>query len=256
MKIFIVPLLLALVIFFAGIFIVDQREVAVVTNYNKQQFIYDPGVHWAIPGLSSVDYVYTNTQTSLFTISESMQTHDNKMVSVGVLVNWQINEPKLYLSNLNKIQQIGVDEHLTKILTNIIESQVNNSSLFELNQNYTLFESVIKVPELGITLKNTVIENIALLNSNSQTDIVESRTNMAAFSNESSVIESAYRQSQKMKADLLVEKARLYQPVIAKNAKFYDYWSKLDIYKSMAKTNLDMPPLKDLYKSELNNKNK
>ncbi len=85
--------------FLSGIFIVDPAEQAVILRLGKYVETVGPGPHW-IPRLISTKYVLNVDRVSDYSYSAQMLTKDENLVSVAVAVQYRIGILEEYLFNV------------------------------------------------------------------------------------------------------------------------------------------------------------
>ncbi len=238
----VILVLLLFIVIVSGVFTVDERENAVLIDYSKQHIVYLPGIHFALPLINQINYVFINERSSFFEVPQLLNTKDLNKVKLSVLINWHVIDPIIYLNIIKKYGSNEFNKELTKELSLKIESFAMEYTLAHLNQIEKINEFPVKLSSLGIIVDSLLIENLSLL---PQTSLVTESKSLSE--NKQKVIEAAYYKAQGIKTATQIEEAQLYNQIKNKNPKFYEYFRKIDIYKTSAKSKNEVPPLKQLY---------
>lgn len=91
--------LVIIVWFLSGIFIVDPAEQAVVLRFGKYLSTVGPGPHW-IPRFIDSKYIMDVQKVEKFTYMSQMLTKDENIVSVTIAIQYRTNNPKDFLFNI------------------------------------------------------------------------------------------------------------------------------------------------------------
>jgi len=254
MRKIVILLALILAILSAGLFTVDERQNAVVYNQvSKSSKVYSPGLHFAWPVFERVTYIFMNRRTTAFDFQLKLLNKQN--VELTTTVEWQVSNPQEYLTATLLMNHSGFNKALGERVLQAIESQDHLTSLSELNKKSSLLNQVYLVNGLGVRVNS--VEAIALKIETTNASVTSAKVlpiKESAAIAESMIpninqqaIESAYYKSQSIKTEAEIEAANMYQKIQVKNPRFYDYFRKLQIYKSSAKSKQEMPQLDDLY---------
>lgn len=96
---------------FSGFYQVKQAEEAVVMRFGKFSELVDPGLHWNPPLIDRVIKVNVERVSSM-PIKATMLTEDENIVDIALVVQYQVSEPKNYVLEVSKPQDIL--EHATE----------------------------------------------------------------------------------------------------------------------------------------------
>lgn len=235
----------------SGIFTVDDRQSAVVTNrLNKQTEVYTTGLHFAWPLLTRVNYIFINQRASAFNFKLTIL--DNTPVALTSIVLWKVTKPVIFLQNSISMTQAELTHAISEKIEQIVVKQTKSLNLMDLNQHSLLLDQAVSIDSLGVKLDSITINEIttaahtAGIATESGVSLVEKVESSPVDFNILS-IESAYYQAQTIKTQAEIEQAKMYSEIQAKSPQFYDYFRKLQIYKNSAKSKQEMPPLQDLY---------
>lgn len=220
---------------FSGLFIVDEREVAVTIN-NKDATSYSCGIHWKIPFVGNTTYVYKNIRSSYFSLSEPLSISENRQVNSKFMFTWVVVNPIQYVKYLQANSSKQLDEVLVTQLNDKIRSQSSSStSLIDFTNRVTKLNNIV-FDSLGVKVMSLNLVNVAVESSNMQSDAI-----MSKFSPESTYI---YAMQIKNQADLTQQQQL--QKLKNVNQSFYEYFMKINLLQKSAKSKSDVPTLDKL----------
>lgn len=226
---------LSSVFLFSGLFIVDEREVAVIIN-NKDVTSYSSGIHWKIPFVGNITYVYKNIRNSYFSLSESLPIAGNKQVDSKFMFTWTIVDPVQYVKYLHANPNKKFDAAIvTQLNDKIITQSSNSTSLIDFTDNVAKLNNIV-FNSLGVKVLSLSIINLEIESSNLQ---LESNT-----SNQSP--ESAYLYAMKVKSQADLTQQQQLQKLKNTNQSFYEFFMKINSLQSSAKSKSDVPTLDKL----------
>ena len=244
--------LFVIILAFWGAFTVNQNQVGVVTdNYmgNKPK-LRTMGLHWYMPILQNVDYIYINQHTNTVYFGNNLITQDKKPVTISLIVNWKVIQPLLYFDAITEKSNIAIEAILSQEIRNQIESFIASKSLDEINQytipterlNTLLAKYGIKIIGLSVLdLSSKVVGGIV-------TNTVESQVVVQSINlNPNLSIESAFNEAGRIKTNTLIQEADIYNSIRLQNPKLYNYMREIDVYRQTSKSKSDIPPLDKMY---------
>lgn len=154
----------ALVLWFlSGFYIVQPAEQAVVLRLGRYFETQNPGLHW-IPQLVDSKTIVNIQQINTFGYQSEMLTQDENIVSVEIVVQYQIYDPYQFLYNVtdpittlqqataSALRQVVGNTTLDTVLTTgreILSSQVNQ----QLNAILAIYKPGIRI--VAVTLQST-----------------------------------------------------------------------------------------------------
>ena len=152
MRKFIVLILIILVILFTSIIVVDERQNVVITDYKGASVVYQAGVHFTLPVLDHVTYVYINERTALLTLSINGPKPDNRPIQLEVLVSYHVISPIDYVAAVNKYGKSGISEKIVQSLKVDIADKLKTESLAEFNRHSLLSVDKSNFITMGINM--------------------------------------------------------------------------------------------------------
>lgn len=226
----------------SGFYTVDQRQVAVVSKTPTKMEIYAPGLHWKLPFVGNLNYVYMNMRSSYLTTAPLINLVDNQKVGVKLIINWQVISPQVYLGSVVNSEK-DFDVRFAKAVITKIESIAAISSspaIFEEQVNSQLAN--YKLQNLGIKLINVgIVQMIPGMDGES------TASQTMSFNNSESMIESAYYSAQQIKSIAESQQAQLLQQLKSRNVNFFNYWWQIQQIGKNAQNKKDVPSLDKLY---------
>lgn len=109
--------------FLWGIFIVGPAEQAVVLRLGKYTETVGPGPHW-LPQLIDTAYVVNEQKISTYSYDSEMLTKDENIVSVAVAVQYRIADARQYLFNV-----VNPDESLRQATASALRQVIGHTTL-------------------------------------------------------------------------------------------------------------------------------
>lgn len=162
----IVLLILAAIViiwFLSGIYIVQPAEQAVVLRFGRYAETQGPGLHW-IPRFVDSKTVVNIQQINTFGYQAEMLTQDENIVSVEIIVQYQVNDPYRFLYSVvdpvstlqqataSALRQVVGNMTLDTVLTTgreTLSDQVNQ----QLNAILAIYQPGIRI--IAVTLQST-----------------------------------------------------------------------------------------------------
>jgi modulator of FtsH protease HflC len=125
-------LLLALVFFASTLFIVDQRQVAVVYALGEiKEVIQEPGLKWKLPPpLQNVTFLDRRIQTMDSPENRPIFTAEKKSLVIDWLVKWRITDPRQFIRNNGSSMQ-SLETRLSPIVHAAFNEEVTKRTVGE-----------------------------------------------------------------------------------------------------------------------------
>lgn len=234
-------ILLSLGFLLSGVFVVDERQVAVVKISPNKVLIYAPGIHWQLPFSAQINHVYTNLRTSYITLPLQAANKNINLENISIIVNWQVVKPAAYINFLAKNSRKELDARLVKdIITDIMPFAQKSNSVAE-------FENLLNSKahdwlhdELGIKIINiALVSALPKLDESKEASLIISESSMDS-------LEHSYNQALGIKESADKEQQVKFDELRKKDAAFFDYFMKIRYYQLNAKSKQDVPALDKL----------
>ncbi len=264
---FLVVCVIGLILASMSIFIVDQRQTAIVFQLGEVMRVETtPGIKMKMPLVQNVRFFDSRILTLDSDDPERFITAEKKNVLVDSFVKWRIFDVKQYYIS------VGGDEaraktRLTQTVNAALREEFGKRTIHEVvsGQREELMKVVqektdvdarkIGVEVLDVRLKrvdfpNTISDSIysrmeaerkRVANELRATGNAESEKIRADADRQREVIlAQAYRDAQKIKGDGDAKSTALYAGAYGRNAEFYSFYRSLDVYKQSFKSKSDV----------------
>lgn len=127
-----VGLLVVLMVFASTLFVVDQRQVAVVQALGEiKEVISEPGLHWKLPPpLQNVMFLDRRIQTMDSPETRPIFTAEKKSLVIDWLVKWRITDARQFILN-NGADMRGLETRLSPIVHAAFNEEVTKRTVGE-----------------------------------------------------------------------------------------------------------------------------
>lgn len=274
-------LLALLIVVFTSMFIVDQRQNAIVFRLGEVVSIKkDPGLYFKVPLLDNVRYFDVRILTIDTPEPQLFLTSEKKNVQVDLFVKWRINDVRQYYISIVGGGG-GESQAQTRLLQTINEGlraefgrrTVHDVVSGERDKIMDLMRAKanedagkIGVEVLDVRLKRVdlpegvtesvyqrmVAERTRVANELRSTGAAESEKLRAeADKTRAVIIAEAYREAQKIKGEGDAKAAAIYAKAYEQSPEFYTFYRSLDAYKAGFKGKGDilvLDPNSDFFK--------
>jgi modulator of FtsH protease HflC len=269
----------ALVIAMACIFVVDQRQYAVVFALGEIKEVIDkPGLHFKLPPpLQNVQYfdrrilTIDNPDVDRFITSEKLN------IQIDSYVKWRINDPRRYYTSVGGSETIAEDR-ISRSLRDALNNEIGKRTVEEvisgdrdkLTENVRAkinedskqigaeivdvrFKRVDFAPEVSERVfARMQAERQRVANERRATGSAESEKIRADADRQREVIlAEAYRDAQRLKGDGDAKAAGVYAEAFGQSPGFAQFYRSLDAYRASFRSRSDvmvLDPSSDFFK--------
>jgi membrane protease subunit HflC len=263
-----IAIAIALVVFSTTVFVVDQRQYAIVFALGEMKtIIKTPGLYFKLPPpFQNVIFLDNRTLTIDSPESDRFITAEKKNILVDSFVKWKITDPKLYYisfggdeqrarDRLNQIVKAALNDEITKRTVREVISGERSKFMDALNKKVSEEAKQIGVDIIDVRLKrvdyveqinNSVYdrmkaERTRVANELRSTGYAESEKIRADADKQSTVIlAEAYRDSEKLRGDGDAKASRIYAQAFGQNPEFYQFYRSLEAYRASFKSKSDV----------------
>ncbi|MCD6025551.1 MAG: hflC [Solimicrobium sp.] len=263
-----VALIIALFIFSSTVFVVDQRQYAIVFALGEmKKIINEPGLHFKLPPpFQNVLFLDKRILTIDSPESDRFITAEKKNILVDSFVKWHITDPKLYYislggeeqranDRLNQIVKAALNDEITKRTVRDVISGERSKVMEALRTKVSAEAKEIGVEIIDVRLKrvdyveqinNSVYdrmkaERTRVANELRSTGYAESEKIRADADKQSTVIlAEAYREAEKLKGDGDGRASKIYAQAFDQNPEFYKFYRSLEAYRNSFKNKNDV----------------
>ncbi len=260
--------LIALAILMSTLFVVDQRQYAIVFALGEvKQVINEPGLHFKLPPpFQNVMFLDKRILTLDTPEPDRFITAEKKNILVDAFVKWRIVEPRLYFVSFSgderraqdrmaQIIKAALNDEITKRTVREVISGERGKVMDAIRTKVANEAKQIGAQIVDVRLKrvdyveqinNSVYERMKserarVANELRSTGAAESEKIRADADRQRTVIlAEAYRQAESVRGDGDARAARIYAEAFGKNPEFYKFMRSLEAYKESFKTRSDV----------------
>ncbi len=276
---FVLAVLIALGLLSASLFVVDQRQFAVVFALGEiRQVIDKPGLHFKLPPpFQNVQYFDKRILTIDNPDIDRFITSEKLNVQVDTFVKWRIIEPKAFIRSVSGSEVIAADR-LSRSLRDALNNEIAKRTVAEVisGQREVFMEGVrAKVNEdakqIGAAVVDVRLKRVdfapevqervfdrmqserkRVANERRATGAAESEKIRAdADRQREIVLAEAYRDAQKVKGEGDAKASQLYAGAFGQDAQFAQFYRSLEAYRATFRNRGDVmvvDPSADFFK--------
>lgn len=264
---FLVAAVVVLILASMSIFIVDQRQRAIVFQLGEVVRVETtPGIKWKMPLVQNVRFFDSRILTLDSDDPERFITAEKKNVLVDSFIKWRIFDVKQYYVSVNG-DEVRAQTRLLQTVNSTLREEFGKRTIHEVvsGQRDELMKVVqektdvdarkIGVEVLDVRLKRVDFpmeisdsvyrrmdaERKRVANELRATGNAESEKIRADADKQREIIlAQAYREAQKTKGAGDARAAALYAAAFGRNPEFYSFYRSLDVYKQGFKNKSDV----------------
>ncbi|MBI3383088.1 MAG: protease modulator HflC [Aquabacterium sp.] len=271
---------LAIIIAASTLFVVDQRQFAVVYALGEiKAVISEPGLKMKLPApLQNVVFLDRRIQTLDSTESRPIFTAEKKSLVIDWLVKWRIVEPKQFIRN-NGVDLRNAENRLSPIVQAALNEEVTKRTVANMlsSEREKVMQAVVKrladdAKSFGIEVVDVRIKRVdfAANITDSVYRRMESERKRVANELRSTggaegekiradadrqreiIVAEAYRDAQKIKGDGDAKASAIYADAFGKDPQFAQFYRSLEAYRSTFRSKTDvmvLDPSSDFFKA-------
>ncbi len=271
-------LVLLLVAAFLSLFVVDQRQYALVFQFGEiKQTIDKPGLYFKIPFIQNVKYLDNRILTIDTSVPERFITSEKKNVLVDSYIKWKIVDPKLYYQSvvndesraeIRLLQTVnaGLREEFGRFTVHDVLSTKRDQIMNDMTKKSEEDAKKIGVKIVDVRLKR--IEYEAEVSDSVYQRMRAERTRVAAElralgaaeaeriradadRQREVILAEAYGKAQEVKGKGDAEAAAIYAQAFSRSPEFYEFYRSLEAYRESFRTKNDLmivDPNSDFFK--------
>ena len=275
-----VGVLLAFILASSTLFVVDQRQFAVVYALGEiKEVINEPGLKFKLPApLQNVVFLDRRIQTLDSPESRPIFTAEKKSLVIDWLVKWRVSDPKQFIRNsgvdtrnleskLSPIVQAAVNEEVTKrtvaamlsaerekVVQGVIRRLADDAQSFGIE----VVDVRIKRVDFSANITESVYrrmesERKRVANELRSTGGADSEKIRADADRQREIIVAeAYRDAQKIKGEGDAKASALYAESFGRDPQFAQFYRSLEAYRATFRSKSDvmvMDPSSDFFKT-------
>lgn len=264
---FLVGGIVVLIIVSMSLFVVDQRQTAIVLQLGELVSVKkDPGLYWKWPLVQNVRYFDSRILTMDSVEPERFITAEKKNVMVDSFVKWKIDDVKQYFISVRGDEQVA-QTRLMQTVNSIMREEFGKRSVTDvisgerdkimqvLREKADADARKIGVQVMDVRLKRVDFpveisdsvyrrmdaERKRVANELRATGNAESEKIRADADRQREVtLANAYREAQKIKGDGDAKASALYASAYGRNSEFYAFYRSMEAYKQSFKNKSDV----------------
>jgi membrane protease subunit HflC len=266
---YVVIALIVIALALSSVFIVDQRQYAIVFALGEVKKVVDePGLHFKLPPpFQNVVFLDKRIMTlDLDTDADRFTTAEKKNILVDAFVKWQITDPKLYLvsfggkersaeDRMSQIANAALNDEIAKHTTQELLSGERNKIMDAIRQKVSEEAKQIGINIIDVRLKrvdyvdqiNNAIydrmkaERTSVANELRSTGAAESEKIRAdADQQRTMILADAYRDAQNIRGEGDAKASQIYAQAFGQNPEFYRFYRSLEAYRASFQNRSDV----------------
>lgn len=260
--------LIALLVLFSTLFVVDQRQYAIVFALGEvKQVISEPGLHFKLPPpFQNVLFLDKRILTLDTPEADRFITAEKKNILVDAFVKWHITEPKLYFvsfggderraqDRMSQIVKAALNDEITKRTVREVISGERGKVMDAIRQKVTEEAKQIGVEIIDVRLKR--VDYVEQINASVYDRMKAERTRVAnelrstgsaesekiradADRQRTILLAEAYRDAEQIRGEGDAKASQIYADAFGQNAEFYKFYRSLEAYRASFKNRSDM----------------
>lgn len=265
---YIIALLIVLSILLSTLFVVDQRQYAIVFALGEvKKVINEPGLHFKLPPpFQNVLFLDKRLLTLDTPEADRFITAEKKNILVDAYVKWRITDPRLYFisftgderraqDRMSQIVKAALNDEITKRTVREVISGERSKVMDAIHKKVMDEAKQIGVEIVDVRLKrvdyveqinNSVYERMKaerarVANELRSTGAAESEKIRADADRQRTVIlAEAYRDAENIRGDGDAKASQIYAQAFGQNPEFFRFYRSLEAYRASFKNRSDM----------------
>ncbi|CAH0353544.1 protease modulator HflC [Aquabacterium sp. CECT 9606] len=266
--IFVAGALLVIIILASTLFVVDQRQFAVVYALGEIKDVKsEPGLKFKLPApLQNVVFLDRRIQTLDSVEARPIFTAEKKSLVIDWLVKWRITDPRQFIRNngtdirnienrLSPIVQAALNEEVTKrtvgavlsterekVMQGVVQRLADDAKAFGI----VIIDVRIKRVDFSANITESVYrrmesERKRVANELRSTGFAESEKIRADADRQREIIVAeAYRDAQKVKGEGDAKASTIYAEAFGKDPQFAQFYRSLEAYRATFRSKTDV----------------
>ena len=260
--------LVALMLLSSTLFIVDQRQVAVIYALGEiKEVITEPGLKFKLPPpLQNVVMLDRRVQTLDSPESRPIFTAEKKSLVIDWLIKWRITEPRQFIRNsgadmrnvenrLAPVVQAAFNEEVTKRTVIAVLATEREKVMQDVRKRLTDEAKQFGIEVVDVRIKrvdfaSSITDSVyRRMQSERQRVAAEARSTGAAEGEKIKadadrqreiIVSEAYRDAQKAKGEGDAKASAIYAQAYGQNPEFFAFYRSLEAYKSTFRSKSDL----------------
>ena len=260
--------LLALMLLSSTLFVVDQRQVAVVYALGEiKEVIQEPGLKWKLPPpFQNVVFLDRRIQTMDSPETRPIFTAEKKSLVIDWLVKWRVTDPKQFIRNngvdirnlearLSPIVHAAFNEEVTKRTVGDVLSGGRDKVMQDVRARLADEAKSFGIEILDVRIKR--VDFVANITESIYSRMASERKQVAnqlratggaegekvradADRQREVIVAEAYRDAQKVKGEGDAKASALFADAFGRDAQFAQFYRSLEAYRASFRNKTDV----------------
>lgn len=265
---FAISALMALLVTMSMLFVVDQRNFAVVYSLGEiKEVIAEPGLKFKLPPpLQNVIFIDRRTQTLDSPETRPVFTAEKQSLVIDWLVKWRITEPRQFIRNtgvdlrnaearLSPIVQAALNEEVTKRTVRAMLSTERDKVMQGVMQRLSDDAKNFGIEIVDVRIKRvdfaaTITESVYRRMESERKRVANELRSEGAADGEKIradadrqrevILADAYREAQKVKGEGDAKASAIYAESFGRDPQFAQFYRSLEAYRSSFRSKSDV----------------
>jgi membrane protease subunit HflC len=259
---------IAAVLLRMSVFIVDQRQFAIVFDFGQiVKVISEPGLHFKLPPpIQNVETLDKRILTIDSAAPDRVQTSEKKNLLIDYFVKWRVTDARAYWISFQGSER-AAEERMSTLVRDAMNQAVNKRTVTQITSHAReeAMEEIRaavqeRVKDLGVTIVDVRLRHVdfvpEIMSASVYPRMVAERKRVAneqrsigaaeaekikadADRQREVLLAEAYRQAQQVKGEGDAKAASIYAKAFGANPEFYAFYRSLDAYKQSFKSRSD-----------------
>ncbi|EHP43191.1 modulator for HflB protease specific for phage lambda cII repressor [Cupriavidus basilensis OR16] len=264
----VIGLFIVLAIGSSMVFVVDQRQYAVVFAFGQiKQVVNEPGLHFKLPPpLQNVIFMDRRLLTIDVAASERFLTAEKKSMVVDWFVKWRITDPrKFYVAFNGNIR--GAQDRMTQRIDSVAREEFGKRTVAELvaGEREKVMQNIRAAmadyaQSVGVEIIDVRLKRVDLLPAISESVYRRMEAERKRVANElrstgaaegekiradadrqrEVVLAEAYRDAQKIKGEGDARASQIYAESFGRDPQFAQFWRSMEAYRNTFRDKRDV----------------
>lgn len=263
-----IAVLIAIIVFYSTIFIVDQRTYAIVFALGEvKAVIKEPGLHFKLPPpFQNVLFLDKRILTIESPEATGYITAEKKNILIDAYMKWHITDPKLYYVSFGGVESSARDR-LSQILKAALSDEITKRSVRDVisgERDKVMLAIRKKVAEeatqIGVEIVDVRLRRVEYLEQINNSVYARMKSERARVANELRstgfaesekiradadkqrvvILAEAYKEAEKNRGTGDAEAAQIYAQAFGQNPEFYRFYRSLEAYRATFRNKSDV----------------
>ena len=260
--------LLALMLLSSTLFVVDQRQVAVVYALGEiKEVIQEPGLKWKLPPpFQNVVFLDRRIQTMDSSENRPIFTAEKKSLVIDWLVKWRVTDPRQFIRNngvdmrnldtrLSPIVHAAFNEEVTKRTVGEVLSSGRDKVMQDVRSRLADEAKSFGIEILDVRIKR--VDFVANITESIYSRMASERKQVAnqlratggaegekvradADRQREVIVAEAYRDAQKVKGEGDAKASAIFAESFGRDAQFAQFYRSLEAYRASFRSKSDV----------------